>query len=124
MEVVRYLRAFGVLSPIIPVQVGVSGAEQVLCSGEMPLARLITLSLGLVSSYFILKFLYQAMIGLDTAGKVPSDRDPTRNLMKKNRYKMLKTREALYSLLAALLPSLMFLVIFPVLNINVIDCLV
>lgn len=113
----------GVVFSIIPAQVGIPEAEQVLCSGEMPIARLITVGLGVISMYFIFKFLVQLQFGLDTAGKVPSGRDPMVNLMKKNRYKMLRMREALYSLLAGLLPSLLLLVVFPVLNINVVDCL-
>lgn len=87
------LRIMSSVLQIDPVtaQVGISKAEQMLCTGSLPLAGLITVSFGLVSSYFFLKYLYQGMTGLDTAGKVPSGRDPTTNLMKKNRYKLLKT---------------------------------
>lgn len=123
MESVSSQRSIGVLIPVVPAQVGVSEAQQVLCNGSVPIARLITVGLGLASMYFFFKFLVKAQVGFDKAGDVPPGRGASKNRMKKNRYKILQTRDALYSLLAGVLPSLMLLVVFPAMNINVIGCL-
>lgn len=104
MESIPVKRSLGILGQVILVQAGVSEAEQVLCSGGIPIARLIA-------------------VGFDTAGDVPAGWSATTNRMKKNRYRILQTRDALYSLLAGLLPSLLLLMVFLALNINVIDCL-
>lgn len=106
----------------VAAQVGVSGAEQVLCAEGINLAQLVTLGLGLMSMYFILKFFLRAMTGLDTRGEVIATRDPVVDRRKKRRYGKLQTRDSLYSLGAALLP--LFVPVFlNVVGIDVVSCL-
>lgn len=105
-----------------PAQAGVSEAEQVLCTGDAPVAQLVTVGLGLASMYFFLKFLLRAQYGFDKRGDVPSGRDPTVNARKKSRFGKLQTRDALYSLLAGLVPVLVPVFLRAV-GIDVVECL-
>ena len=107
----------------VSAQVGVDTTEQVLCSpGSINIAQLITIGLGLMSAYFILKFLWRLMTGLDKAGEVRLDRDPTVDRMKKQRYLKLQIRDSSYSLIAALLPVLVP-VFLEVAGIDTVSCL-
>ncbi len=111
------------IDPASTLQVGVSEAGQVLCHGSAPLVRLTTLFFGLALVVYVLKFLLRAMIGLDKAGEVPAGRSARVNRMKKNRYKILQTRDALYSLLAGISMTVALMAIFPVMGISIIECL-
>lgn len=107
----------------VSAQVGVDTTEQVLCSsGGINIAQLITIGLGLMSVYFILKFLWRLMTGFDKAGEVRLDRDPAVDRMKKQRYLKLQIRDSSYSLLAALLPVLIP-VFLEVAGIDTVSCL-
>ncbi|WP_330631934.1 hypothetical protein [Halocatena halophila] len=107
------------LSPVLarPVaaQVGVSEAEQVLCSGStgFNIAQIITVGLGLISMYFILKFLVRMMTGLDKAGSTDSGAQAQGKQ---------EAKGGIYSLVAALLPVLVP-VFLNVAGINVASCL-
>jgi hypothetical protein len=116
-----------ILTPLwaapVTAQVGVGATEQILCSpGRVHIAQLIALGLGLMSMYFLLKFLWQLMTGFDKAGQVRPDRDPAVNRRKKRRYLELQIRDSSYSLLAALLPILVP-VVLQVAGINTVSCL-
>lgn len=107
----------------VSAQVGVGATEQVLCSpGGINIAQLITIGLGFMSAYFILKFLWRLMTGLDKAGEVRLDRDPAVDRMKKRRYLKLQIRDSSYSLVAALLPALVP-VFLEVAGIDTVSCL-
>lgn len=88
-------------------QVVGSATEQLLCqTAGLNLAQLVTIGLSLLSGYYILKFLLRGMYGVDKVGEVPTGRDHSVNTQKKYRFRDLQPRDALYSLVAALLPVL------------------
>jgi hypothetical protein len=98
----------------VAAQVGTSEAQDVLCSTSgINVAQIITIGLGLISAYFILKFLIRMMTGLDKAGSTDSGAQQQGKKQAKG---------GIYSLVAALLP-----VIVPaalnVANIDVVSCL-
>ncbi len=105
-------RSIDVLFPVLPVQIGISEAEQVLCHDQVPIAQLIMIGLGLFSMYLIVKFVLRLMKGLDKAGSIHVDRG----------YFAHQVQDSFYSLVAALLP-----VVVPVflnlVGINVVECL-
>ena len=104
-------------------QVGVSATEQLLChTASLNIAQLVTIGLSIISGYYLLKFLIWGMVGFDTVGKVPSDRDHSINTQKKLRYRDLQTRDAVYLLVAALLPFFVP-VLLNVARIDVVACL-
>lgn len=120
---IRHLATVVFSVPVgLPAQAGISEAEQVLCTGNAPVAQLVTVGFGLASMYFFLKFLLRAQYGFDKRGDVPSGRDPTVNAMKKSRFGRLQTRDALYSLLAGLVPVLVPVFLRAV-GIDVVGCL-
>jgi hypothetical protein len=107
----------------VSAQVGVGATEQLLCgSGSINIAQVVTLGLGLMSAYFIFKFLWRLMTGLDKAGEVRLDRDPAVDRLKKQRYLKLQIRDSSYSLVAALLPVLVP-VFLQVAGIDTVSCL-
>jgi hypothetical protein len=121
------LTTASILTPLwaapVTAQVGVGATEQILCSpGRVNIAQLIALGLGLMSMYFLLKFLWRLMTGFDKAGEVRPDRNPAVNRRKKRRYLELQIRDSSYSLLAALLPILIP-VVLQVAGINTVSCL-
>jgi hypothetical protein len=120
------LTTASILTPLwaapVTAQVGVGATEQILCTGSVNIAQLIALGLGLMSMYFLLKFLWRLMTGFDKAGEVRPDRNPAVNRRKKRRYLELQIRDSSYSLLAALLPILIP-VVLQVAGINTISCL-
>ncbi len=83
----------------VSAQIGVSEAEQVLCDGSagVNIAQIITVGLGLISMYFILKFLFRMMTGLDKAGSTDSGAQAQGKQ---------EAKGGIYSLVAALLPVL------------------
>lgn len=123
MESSQFYRSLGVLFPVVPAQVGVSGAEQVLCSGTVTVAQLVTVVLGLISMYFILKGMVRMMIGLDVIGKPEHvGNDGRRRTDKVDPYGRQKARGGVYSWVAALLPVLVP-VFLSVVGIDVASCL-
>lgn len=95
-------------------QVGVSEANEVLCGGTgFNIAQIITVGLGLISMYFILKFLIRMMTGLDKAGSTNSGAQQEGKQ---------EAKGGVYSLLAALLPVLVP-VFLNTAGINVASCL-
>ncbi|MFC6962393.1 hypothetical protein [Halocatena marina] len=99
----------------VAAQVGVSEAEQVLCNGStgFNIAQIITVGLGMISMYFILKFLLRMMTGLDKAGSTDSSAQQQGKQ---------EAKGGVYSLLAALLPVLVP-VFLNTAGINVASCL-
>lgn len=115
-----------VFFPAIPAQVGVSEAEQVLCtsSAGINVAQIITLGLGLISMYFILKGLLRLMTGLDNAGATELvGSDGVRRTDAAPAYGRQQARGGIYSWVAALLPVLVP-VFLNVAGISVADCLI
>lgn len=108
-----------VLAPLwahpVAAQVGVDEAGQVLCSegNGLNIAQIITIGLGLLSAYFILKFLVRMMAGLDKAGSTESDRAQSGKD---------QARGGIYSLVAALLP-LIVPAFLQAASIDVVTCL-
>lgn len=101
----------GLLLPLgatpVVAQVGVSEAGQVLCSGTFNLAQLLTVGLGLISMYFILKGLLRMMVGLDNAGSTELvGSDGVRRTDAAPAYGRRQAKGGVYSLIAALLPVL------------------
>lgn len=112
-----------VFFPAIPAQVGVSEAEQVLCSGTVNIAQIITVGLGLISMYFILKGLIRMMTGLDNAGSTELvGSDGVRRTDAAPAYGRQQARGGINSWVAALLPVLVPVFLNAV-GINVVDCL-
>lgn len=73
-------------------------ANEVLCAGDtVTIAQLVTLGFGVISAYFIMKFLYRTMAGLDKAGSASS------SVQGKGKS---QAKGGAYSLIAALLPLL------------------
>lgn len=99
----------------VAAQVGVDEAEQVLCAGTtgFNIAQIITVGLGLISMYFILKFLIRMMTGLDKAGSTDSGAQAQGKQ---------EAKGGIYSLIAALLPVLVP-VFLNTAGINVASCL-
>lgn len=99
----------------VAAQVGVDEAEQVLCNGStgFNIAQIITVGLGLISMYFILKFLVRMMTGLDKAGSTDSGAQAQGKQ---------EAKGGIYSLVAALLPVLVP-VFLSTAGINVASCL-
>lgn len=115
--------SLGVTLPTLPLQVGVSEAEEVLCSGTFNIAQVITVGLGLISMYFILKGLIRLMTGLDNAGSTELvGSDGIRRTDAAPAYGRQQARGGIYSWVAALLPVLVP-VFLNVAGINVADCL-
>lgn len=116
-----------VLAPLLttPVagQVGVGTTEQLLCqTAGVNIVQLVTIGLGIMSGYYLLKFLIRGMIGFDTLGDVTAGRDHSVNTQKKLRYREHQTRDAVYLLIAALLPVFVP-VLLNVAGIDVVACL-
>lgn len=99
----------------VAAQVGVDEAQQVLCNGSsgFNIAQIITVGLGLISMYFILKFLIRMMTGLDKAGSTDSGAQAQGKQ---------EAKGGIYSLLAALLPVLVP-VFLSTAGIDVVSCL-
>lgn len=98
----------------VAAQVGTSEAQDVLCATSgINVAQIITIGLGLVSAYFILKFLVRMMTGLDKAGSTDSGAQQQGKKQAKG---------GIYSLVAALLPILVPAAL-NVANIDVVSCL-
>ncbi|WP_248908559.1 hypothetical protein [Halocatena marina] len=112
------------LAKPVAAQVGVSEAGQVLCSGSFNIAQILTVGLGLLSMYFIFKGLIRMMQGLDNAGattlSVPEIEDEVYDTPQE--YGHQQARGGIYSIAAALLPSIVpaFLAVA---GIDVIACL-
>lgn len=112
------------LAKPVAAQVGVSEAGQVLCSGSFNIAQILTVGLGLLSMYFIFKGLIRMMQGLDNAGAttllVPEIEDEVYD--NPQEYGHQQARGGIYSIAAALLPSIVpaFLAVA---GIDVIACL-
>lgn len=111
---------FVLLSPFFidpaAAQVGIGDAEDILCDTAATgfnLAQLITIGFGIISGYFILKFLFRTMTGLDKAG---SPQTSTQQEGKQS------AKGGVYSLIAALLP-LIIPVFLSTAGINAVDCL-
>jgi hypothetical protein len=107
-----------VLAPLMAgstsAQVGISNAQEILCAGSgLNLSQIITIGFGLISGYFILKFVYRTMSGLDKAGSASSSKQSQG-----------KTQAVggLYSLAAALLPLIVPLLLSTA-GINFVTCL-
>lgn len=112
MKTAYTYHSVGILFPVIPAQVGVSEAEQVLCNEQVPIAQIITVGLGLYAAYLILKFVLRLMKGFDKAGSIHVKRG----------YFAHQVKDSSYSLLAALLP--VFIPVFlNVIGIDVVECL-
>lgn len=108
---------------IVPSQVGMSETEQVLCSGAFNVAQLITIGLGLVSMYFIIKGVLRMMVGLDNAGATELvGSDGVRRTDAAPAYGRRQARGGVYSIVAALLPAIVP-VFLNVVGINVAACL-
>ncbi len=106
-----------------PVQIGVAEAEQVLCSGPISIAQLITIGLGLISTYLILKGVLRLMVGVDNAGATELvGSDGIRRTKAAPAYGRRQARGGIYSVVAALLPTIVP-VVLGVMGINVISCL-
>lgn len=98
----------------VAAQVGTSEAQDILCSTSgINVAQIITIGLGLISAYFILKFLIRMMTGLDKAGSTDSGAQQQGKKQAKG---------GIYSLVAALLPVLVPAAL-NVANIDVVSCL-
>lgn len=107
----------------VTAQVGVSAAGDILCTGSPNVAQLLTVVLGLVSMYFILKGLGRMMIGLDVIGKTEHvGNDGRRRTDKVDPYGRQKARGGINSWVAALLPVIVP-VFLAVVGINVPNCL-
>jgi hypothetical protein len=107
-----------ILAPLlasrVAAQVGTSEAQNVLCSTSgINVAQIVTIGLGLISAYFILKFLFRMMTGLDKAGSTDSSSQQEGKSQAKG---------GIYSLVAALLPILVPAAL-NVANIDVVSCL-
>lgn len=111
------------LADPVAAQVGVSEAEQVLCSDGFNVAQLLTVGLGLVSMYLILKALLRMMVGLDNAGATELvGSDGVRRTDAAGPYGRRQARGGIYSLVAALLP--VFIPVFlSVIGVDVASCL-
>lgn len=97
-------------------QVGIGDAEDILCNTAATgfnLAQLITIGFGIISGYFILKFLFRTMTGLDKAG---SPQTSTQQAGKQS------AKGGVYSLIAALLP-LIIPVFLSTAGIDAVSCL-
>lgn len=95
-------------------QVGVGPVEQALCqSGGIDIGAGIGLVFGTMAGYFFLKGLLRMMKGFDKAGRVDV----------KSAYFQLQMRDAGYSFLAGLLPTL-FTTILVAAGITPVACLV
>ncbi|WP_330630477.1 hypothetical protein [Halocatena halophila] len=106
-----------------PVQIGVGEAEQVLCSGPISIAQLITIGLGLISTYLIIKGVLRLMMGVDNAGATELvGSDGIRRTKAAPAYGRRQARGGIYSVLAALLPTIVP-VLLGVAGINVVSCL-
>lgn len=115
--------SLGVFFPVLPAQVGVSEAEQVLCSGAFNVAQLITLVFGLYSMYLILKGLIRMMLGTDNAGSTELvGSDGIRRTDAAPGYGRDQAKGGINSWVAALLPVLVPVFLNAV-GINVVDCL-
>lgn len=117
--------SLGVVSPVIPAQVGVSEAEQVLCtsSAGVNVAQIITLVFGLYSMYLILKGLIRMMLGTDNAGSTELvGSDGIRRTDAAPGYGRDQAKGGINSWVAALLPVLVPVFLNAV-GINVVDCL-
>jgi hypothetical protein len=89
----------------VAAQVGVSETEQVLCSGALNVAQIVTIGLGLVSGYFILKGMLRMQIGLDIIHRLEHiGADGRRRTDKTPKQGKKKARGGIYSWAAALLP--------------------
>lgn len=98
----------------VAAQVGVSEAQSVLCEGSsVNIAQIITIGLGLISAYFLLKFLIRMMTGLDKAGSTDSGAQAQGKQ---------EAKGGIYSLVAALLPVLVP-VFLNTAGIDVVSCL-
>lgn len=111
------------LADPVAAQVGVSEAEQVLCSDGFNAAQVLTVGLGLVSMYLILKALLRMMVGLDNAGATELvGSDGVRRTDAAGPYGRRQARGGIYSLIAALLP--VFVPVFlSVIGVDVASCL-
>lgn len=108
---------------LVTAQVGASEAGDVLCTGSPNVAQLVTVVLGLISMYFILKGLVRMMIGLDVIGKTEHvGNDRRRRTDKVDPYGRQKARGSINSWVAALLPVIVP-VFLAVVGINVPNCL-
>jgi hypothetical protein len=115
------------LAPLVaqPVaaQVGVSETEQVLCSGTLNVAQIVTIGLGLVSGYFILKGMLRMQIGIDIIHRLEHIGDDGRRRTEKTpKQGKKKARGGIYSWAAALLPVFVPPVL-AVAGIDVVSCL-
>lgn len=107
---------------VIPGQVVSPDVEQMLCSGSVPIARLIGLGLVIASFYFILMFVVRMMREMDAHGTVPHTRSAELNTLKKGRHSRLAARDGLFYLTGVLLPFF-YPVLLAVMGINVPACL-
>ena len=89
----------------VTAQVGTSAAEQVLCGEGINTAQWITIGLGLISAFFIFKFLLRVMLGLDIIHRTEHiGADGIRRTDATPKQGKKKARGGFYSLAAALLP--------------------
>jgi hypothetical protein len=124
---VSMLLTASVLAPVwtrpVAAQVGVSATEEVLCTGAVNIAQLVTIGLGMVSMYFILKGVVRIQLGVDNAGAIElRGSDGVRRTDAAGPYGRRQARGGLYSISAALLPVLVP-VFLSVAGVNVVSCL-
>lgn len=124
MVAVRFLSLVIQIDPV-PAQVGVSEAEQVLCtsSAGINVAQIITLGFGLYTMYLILKGLIRMMVGTDNAGATELvGSDGIRRTDAAPGHGRQQARGGILSWVAALVP--VFIPVFlAVAGINVPNCL-
>jgi hypothetical protein len=107
----------------VTAQVGTSAAEQVLCGEGINTAQWITIGLGLISAFFILKFLLRVMLGLDIIHRTEHiGADGIRRTDATPKQGKKKARGGFYSLAAALLPVFVPPVL-AIAGIDVVSCL-
>jgi hypothetical protein len=107
----------------VAAQVGTSAAEQVLCGEGINTAQWISIGLGLISAFYIFKFLLRVMLGLDIIHRTEHiGQDGIRRTDATPRQGKKKARGGIYSLVAALLPVFVP-ALLTVAGINVVSCL-
>ncbi|WP_248911054.1 hypothetical protein [Halocatena marina] len=111
------------IDPVL-TQVGVSEAEQVLCSGGFNISQLTVVGFGLLSMYLILKGLIRMIVGLDIVGKPEIvGSDGIRRTDAVDPYGRQKAKGGVYSIVAAIFPIFFVPVFLNVIGIDVAGCL-
>lgn len=110
----------------VAAQVGVSETEQLLCSGALNVAQIMTIGLGLVSAYYVLKGMLRMQFGINNAGEGTElvGNDGIRRVWDGDAraYGRRHARGGLYSWAAALLPVIVPAVL-AVAGIDYVSCL-